>query len=201
MMISNNTAQMIQVNRHPLVHLLPLRDTLRKIYHDEYMMYSKQCSRTACYQSKKPSDKPFLMSFVHVRLRYSEIGNDSIRVLVKVRIEDASMQVPEKGEVTIQESHTEQQLPVPSASNQALSTFYVEPAPVAIDNAFDTAFLLNDNGDGSSKTRADSTYDSLCRNSDSFRHECPSSQSLLTANTDSVHASLIQKNKDDCAMG
>ena len=69
----------------------------------------------------------------------------------------------------------------PPPGNESLETFFIEPAPAVIANAFDIPAHFDDYGEGPSRTMADSGYHSLRRQSDLLRREPSLTPDPMTA--------------------
>lgn len=69
----------------------------------------------------------------------------------------------------------------PPPGNESLSTFFVEPAPAAIENAFDIPAHFGNYGEGPSSIIADSGYHSLRQQSDLLHREPSPRPTPMTA--------------------
>src|SRR5580704_19671937 len=84
---------------HPRPAILQLsRNFLRKTYRGESVKPLKLCSTSMCYLSKSLSKWRFPRSYVLVKLRSLEIGNDSALKLVQKRPETPCMRLSKQRE-------------------------------------------------------------------------------------------------------
>jgi len=84
----------------------------------------------------------------------------------------------------------------PPPGNESLSTFFVEPAPAAIENAFDIPAHLDDYGEGPSPTIADSGYHSL-RQQSYLLHREPSPRPTPMTAADITNVCSLEDDLED----
>jgi hypothetical protein len=109
---------------------------------------------------------------------------------------ESSTQTLKTDDAIDQVSHGEPSLPEPQSRDESLSTFYIEPEPAIIENAFGGPLQFKDNGKGPSRAITDSGYNSLRPNSDII----PSKPfEILTPlpDTDTVNTCPLQQDLQD----